>query len=113
MKPWQQLFAVKGWKHLILDGNNIIQIGFSKKRLASHEMDYLQQFLLESRRAELTHWISILPAPLFFLWNPMWAGLVMIGYAILFNAPIIIVQRYNRPRLKQIIKKKALILLEE
>ena len=110
---WERLFRVKRWKHLIMDGTIIIQKGFEKKRLASNKREYLERFLQESRRAELTHWISILPAPLFFLWNPVWAGWIMIAYACLFNGPIIIAQRYNRPRLIKILQRKARILAKE
>ena len=102
---WERLFHVKRWKHLIMDGTSIIRKGFEKKRLASNKREYLEKFLQESRRAELTHWISMLPAPIFFLWNPVWAGWIMIAYACLFNGPIIIAQRYNRPRLKKILQR--------
>ena len=110
---WERLFRVRRWKHMILDGTTIIRRGFKKKSLASNKGEYLEEFLQESRRAEVTHWISMLPAPLFFLWNPMWAGWIMIAYACLFNLPIIIVQRYNRPRLKKILQRKARILAKE
>ena len=110
---WEKIFRVKRWKHLIVDGTTIIQKGFEKNSLAGNKREYLEEFLLESRRAELTHWISILPAPLFFLWNPVWAGWIMIAYACLFNGPIIMAQRYNRPRLKKIIQRKARILTKE
>ncbi|WP_367619250.1 hypothetical protein [Planococcus shenhongbingii] len=32
--------------------------------------DDLKVFAAETKRAELTHWLSIIPAPLLFLWNP-------------------------------------------
>lgn len=103
---WQRYFHVKRWKNLIPDGTKIIKRGFAKDQLNGKDAQSLTTFLVESRRAELTHWLSILPAGLFFLWNPPWAGGLMIGYAILFNVPIIIVQRYNRPRLQKIIVTK-------
>ena len=62
----------------------------------------IKRFILETRRAELTHWLSIVPAPLFFIWNPPWAGWLMVGYAVVVNAPFILIQRYNRPRLEKI-----------
>jgi glycosyl-4,4'-diaponeurosporenoate acyltransferase len=34
--------------------------------------------------------------PLFFLWNPPWACLVMTTYALAANLPCILAQRYNR-----------------
>lgn len=103
---WQQYFNVKKWKHLVPDGAKLFNKGFQKRELRSKEVGFLQTFVLESRRAELTHWLSMPPALLFFLWNPAWAGWVMIAYAILLNGPIIILQRYNRARLQRVVAGK-------
>jgi glycosyl-4,4'-diaponeurosporenoate acyltransferase len=43
------------------------------------------------------------PAGLFFLWNKWQVGIVMIIYAFTVNIIPIIVQRYNRPRLKRML----------
>lgn len=61
--------------------------------------------MIETQRAELTHWFLIPPAFLFFLWNPAWAGWVMVIYALVVNLPFIMIQRYNRPRLERVLKK--------
>ncbi|GAE92919.1 glycosyl-4,4'-diaponeurosporenoate acyltransferase precursor [Gracilibacillus boraciitolerans JCM 21714] len=100
---WQKWFKVKKWKSSIIDGTIFLKKGYGKKSLHGSKIDDLKIFATETKRAELTHWLSILPAPLFFLWNPLWAGWVMILYALLFNLPIIIVQRYNRGRIQSII----------
>jgi glycosyl-4,4'-diaponeurosporenoate acyltransferase len=73
--------------------------GFSMGRIRSGEAAHLQRWVAETCRAELCHWLAILPAFLFFLWNPVWLGVVMVLYAIAFNAVPIVAQRYNRPRL--------------
>lgn len=103
---WQWLVKVRQWKHKIPDGKHIISKGYEKQNLQGVSLSDLEVFLYESRRAELTHWLSIPPACLFFIWNPIWAGWVMIAYALIFNLPIIIVQRYNRPRLIRLIALK-------
>lgn len=103
---WQQMFGVKQWKQLIPDGTMFIRNGYNKTALHGSDVCALQEFIVESRRAELTHWISIAPAALFFLWNPLWAGWLNVAYAILFNVPIIIAQRYNRPRLLRLVTRK-------
>lgn len=103
---WQQLFHVKKWKQLIPDGTMFIRHGYNKKSLHGNDITSLDEFIVESRRAEWTHWISIVPAALFFLWNPLWAGWINVAYAILFNGPIIIAQRYNRPRLERLVTRK-------
>jgi glycosyl-4,4'-diaponeurosporenoate acyltransferase len=42
----------------------------------------------------------------FFLpWNPWWADLVIVTYAIAANLPCILVQRYNRGRLSKLLAR--------
>ncbi|MFC3800819.1 glycosyl-4,4'-diaponeurosporenoate acyltransferase [Cohnella sp. GCM10012308] len=101
-KRWQQLFFVKRWKGLIIDGTAILRKGYAKKSLHGTRISDLNVFAAETKRAELTHWLSMAPAPLFFLWNPVWVGWIMILYAGAFNLPIIMVQRYNRGRIDAI-----------
>lgn len=100
---WNQLFFVKRWKRHLIDGSSIDKRSFNKKQLHGTKQDELIHFAAETKRAELTHWLLLFPAPLFFLWNPVWAGWVMIVYAMLINVPFIITQRYNRGRIKAIL----------
>ena len=64
----------------------------------------MHSFLMETNRAELTHWISILPSIL-FIWNSPSIGVWMVIYAIIANVPFILVQRYNRIRIHQVVLK--------
>jgi glycosyl-4,4'-diaponeurosporenoate acyltransferase len=48
--------------------------------------------------------VIILFSPLFFLWNPLWVGFLMILYALTENLPMIMAQRYNRYRLRRVLK---------
>ena len=103
---WQTHFDIKNWAKIIPDGTRILKKGFYKKNLQQKEANYLETFILETKRAELTHWLSIIPSFLFFLWNPVWLGWIMVIYALLFNVPIILVQRYNRPRFERVLNRK-------
>ncbi len=67
---------------------------------------YLEQFLRETRRAEVAHWLMLLCVPLFFLWNPPWARLVMVAYALAANLPCILAQRYNRIVLYRVVRAR-------
>ncbi len=40
---------------------------------------YLERFARETCRAEVTHLLTMLWAPVFFLWNPVWVGWLMIA----------------------------------
>ncbi|MBD3346126.1 MAG: glycosyl-4,4'-diaponeurosporenoate acyltransferase [Chitinivibrionales bacterium] len=103
---YQQLFGVIGWKDKLPDGASWFRGGFAKKRVASTNVEYLDNFVKETCRGELVHWIVVAVSPVFFLWNPWYAGIIMIVYALASNIPCIIVQRYNRPQLMRIVKRR-------
>jgi len=104
----EKIIMVPKWKKYSPDGGAHFKDGFSKRYLKEKNLAYYEKFLIETRRAEFTHYLQMLPAPIFFLFNPIWVGWLMIGYAILFNLPFIWIQKYNQPRMiKLIIKTKA------
>lgn len=104
-KIYDDLFRIRRWKELLPDGSALFKKGFRKKRMVSMNKEYVERFILEICRAELTHWIVILFSPLFFIWNPWWAGLIMIVYAFAANMPCILAQRYNRIRFRKMLEK--------
>ncbi|WP_277631454.1 glycosyl-4,4'-diaponeurosporenoate acyltransferase [Atopococcus tabaci] len=105
-KVWQKWLSIQDWKRHLPDGTLFLKSGYDKSRLNGSDLETLEQFITETKRAEVTHWLSMLPAGLFFLWNPPGAGWVMVAYAVLFNLPFILSQRYNRPRLERIHQRK-------
>ena len=102
-KLWNRLFFVKKWKRYLIDGSSIAKKSYNKSRLHGWGREELEVFAAETKRAELTHWLLMLPAPLFLLWNPCWAGWIIIAYALIANVPFIITQRYNRGRIEAIL----------
>ncbi len=98
-KIYEALFAVRRWKGLLPEGADILGAGFKKGRLESRDPDYLNLYFRETCRSEVCHWAVWLCGWVFFLWNPPWAGWVMVVYATFANFPCIIAQRYNRARL--------------
>ena len=101
---WQRLLNIQSWKRFLPDSSSILPNAYSKNNLRTIDMATIQKFIIETKRGEHTHWLSMLPAPLFFIWNPAWAGWLMIAYAFIANIPFIITQRYNRPRLRRLYK---------
>lgn len=98
-RTYERWFAVRAWKPLLPDGATLLRGAFARKRLASRDPAYLARFVREACRGEAVHWMTFAFAPVFFLWNPPWAGWVMAAYATLANVPCIIAQRYNRARI--------------
>jgi len=82
---YASLFLVKRWKSLLPSGGTVFEGGFSMRHIVSRRKEYLEHWIRETCRAELTHWIALIASGLF--------------YAVLVNMPCVIVQRYNRPRL--------------
>jgi glycosyl-4,4'-diaponeurosporenoate acyltransferase len=101
---YQRPLRIKSWRKVIPDGGAMFKRGFPKKNLENKNTGYLKTFLYETKRAELTHLLAILPAPLFFLWNIWWVGLIMIAYALIANLPCIMLQRFNRARISRVLK---------
>lgn len=100
------IFKVKKWKKWLPDGGAIFG-GYAKKRLRDNSTQNLEIFLLESRRAELTHWLAIAPFWVFGFFAPIRVIPIMLVYALVINVPCIIAQRYNRPRIEAILKKRS------
>ena len=102
-KIYDQIFHVKAWKRIIPNGSALYKNAFSIRRLPTLDADYLNLWLKESVRSEICHWIMILPGFLFFLWNNVLVGWLMVAYAFLNNLIPIILQRFNRPRMRKLL----------
>ncbi|NLB62371.1 MAG: glycosyl-4,4'-diaponeurosporenoate acyltransferase [Clostridiales bacterium] len=105
-QPFDRIFKVIRWKHLLPDGGMIWKKrGFRKKKLDSFTDDNLNRFLVESARGELTHWLAILPFWIFGFFAPVRVICYMLLYALFINMPCIIAQRYNRPRVHKLLHR--------
>lgn len=100
---YEKLFKVRRWKHLIPNGSALYKNAFSIRRLSDSSPETLRRWLKESVRAEICHWLMIPPGFLFFLWNNVLVGWLMVLYAFLNNLIPIVLQRYNRPRLRKLL----------
>lgn len=98
-KIYQTWFKVHRWKKHLPDGGALVKGGFKKKKLESLTKSSLNEFLLESCRAEMIHWLAILPFWIFGFFAPPVVILYMLLFAMVMNMPCIITQRYNRPRI--------------
>jgi glycosyl-4,4'-diaponeurosporenoate acyltransferase len=95
---YERWFRIRTWKRWLPEGGDIFEGGFNKKHLRSRDPAFVQRFVTETRRAEMTHWVAMAWGPLFYLWSPVGIGTVMVAFGVLFNAPFILAQRYNRIR---------------
>jgi glycosyl-4,4'-diaponeurosporenoate acyltransferase len=100
-KTYKARLKVKKWKRLLPAIAAVVKGGFRKKHLGNADAAYVRRFILETCRAEFTHWIIFLFSLIFFLWNDWWIGLIMVAYGLATNIPCIVIQRYNRMRLER------------
>lgn len=99
---WNRLFKVDKWKKWIPEGSKINNNIYDKSKL-NFRTDDIHNLLLEMRRTELIHWISILTV-LIFGHAPRYIKWINVVYVCVSHVPIIITQRYNRPRVAQLIR---------
>lgn len=98
-----EAIRIKSWKDRLPDAGSFFKDGFKKRQLQEYSGEYLEMFVLETKRGELAHLLQIPPALLFYLWNDRIGGTVICLYAVLFHLPFIAVQRYNRIRLQKLL----------
>ncbi len=106
-RVYERVLHIKRWKDRLPEAGALFRGGFSKRRVPTADRAYLGRFAVETRRAELTHWLILAASPWFFLWNPWWLGLAMLGYGVVANVPCLAIQRYNRARLLRMILRPS------
>ncbi|MDY4888836.1 MAG: hypothetical protein SO135_03700 [Sphaerochaetaceae bacterium] len=101
---YQKVFKIRAWKDYVPEMGRITPEKFSKRHVMSTKAEYLEQFILESVRAELCHCFSLfLSIPILtFVDTPFFKWALV--YVIFLNAPCIMIQRTNRPRLERILQ---------
>jgi len=102
---YEGIMGIRSWKDRLPDWGGRFKGGFFKRSLEYNSPEYLQRFILETCRGEAVHWAVLSMALPFFLWNPWWAGMIMVLYAAAVNLPCILVQRYNRSRLTLLLSR--------
>ena len=103
-RVYERRLKILRWKDDLPEAGAMFAGGFSKARAVGRSTEYLERFVVETRRAEVTHWVVMAAGPFFFLWNPWYAGVLMCVYAVVANVPFIVIQRYNRARLHRILE---------
>jgi glycosyl-4,4'-diaponeurosporenoate acyltransferase len=106
-RVYERHLGVKRWKDRLPDGAALFSGGFRKAGMEGAALEHLQRFERETCRGEAVHWAVLASSGFFFLWNPWWAGLLMIVYAVAANLPCILIQRYNRVRLARAINARS------
>lgn len=103
-KLYSRFVKVKKWKKILPEiypfRQEVLKEALYRKQPGLDSEKLIEKYLLESCRAELSHWLAITPFWIFgFFALPLVIIPCMLLYALAANLPCIIVQRYNRPRI--------------
>lgn len=104
---YRRTLRIGRWKDRLPEAGALFAGGVSKRHLPVDEIGGLQRFVIETRRAEMAHWLAAAAGPLFALWNPPAVVPVMVAYGLLVNLPFVAVQRYNRIRAARVLRARA------
>lgn len=104
---YERVLHIRRWKPRLPEAGAVFRGGFDKARMGRRDDAFLTTYMVETRRAELGHWLAMLPAPLVLVFNPWYAGLVVQLYALGVNGPCIAAQRYNRLRVERVLRRRA------
>lgn len=81
--------------------------GRSKSQLPGLTAEHLQDYLVEVRRAEWVHWLSIASSLVLFAFNPWPLAVGFVAVVSAGNVPFIVVLRHNRLRLLGIVNRNG------
>ena len=104
---YRRRLRINRWKDKVPEAGDLFRGGVSKRHLPAYDVAGLQLFVRETRRAELAHWWAMLCGPLFVLWNPPLAAVLLVGYGVVANLPFILIQRYNRFRTQPLVERRS------
>lgn len=106
-RRYERWLRIQRWKHLLPEAGDLFPGGRSKRSTGGRSSGSLEDFVVETRRAEWVHWAQIAAAPTFGLWNPWTIGAAMVAFALVAHLPFIVVQRYNRSRLLRVLERRG------
>ena len=101
---YQRILKVKCWKRYLPELSDFVKSVFPKRQIKEFSKNYLQKFLYESCKSEVTHWCIILSSLLFYFGNEFGSASLMLAIAVIINLPYIIIQRYNRSRIMEVVE---------
>jgi glycosyl-4,4'-diaponeurosporenoate acyltransferase len=102
---YRRALKIERWKDRLPDAGTWFG-GLSKRHLPSVADGGWPRFAVECLRAERTHLAMFAVLPLFALWNP---PAIFVGnaiFAIAANLPCLIVARFNRARVMNLLARK-------
>lgn len=99
-KFYSDVLKINKWKDFL--PQHIGKDGFSKDHLDDTSVPYLDEFIMETCRAEWNHTMNCIYAVILFIINDFLMAFVLTIVLFLLNLPFAVIQRYNRFRLQKL-----------
>lgn len=96
---YDRFFKISRWKKYLPDGGT-----YKKKHLKDFSPVGLEKFIVESKRAELSHVLGFIPFIGIIIFTPWYIWPILFVYALMVNLPCWMAQRYNRPRIIRLLE---------
>lgn len=112
-RVYQDWLKIRSWKDKVPELSDFLPFIYPKKEMPAFDESTFALYLRESCKAEFAHWCIILSTGLFFLWSSVTITTAMFLIASVLNLPFIIIQRYNRPRIILLMKRKLKLMERE
>lgn len=84
--------------------------GQSKRSLPGRDPRDLEGYLVEVRRAEWVHWVSMLCVAPVAVLGPWWLALAFAAVIVLVNLAFIVILRHNRIRLLALLRRSERVV---
>jgi len=102
------------WKDRVPDMSRFVPHMFRKKLDVMRSPAYVEDLIRETCVAELVHYVlSCLSPVIIVLMPPVWGPICWFLYILVGNLPFIIIQRFNRPRLMQILQRQRALAAQK
>jgi len=102
---WQRTLRVRAWKDRVPEAGGLFRQGGSMRHVGSLTREGIEGFRRDTIRAERVHWSILASTPIHLVWCRPAIAAGMVAFGVLFNAPFIVVQRYNRGRLDRMLAR--------
>jgi glycosyl-4,4'-diaponeurosporenoate acyltransferase len=104
---WERHLRVSRWKDRLPEAGAVMPGGRSMRRLEARTPEGLAAFRRETVRAERVHWLIGVSLALHLIWcrPTVFAGMAV--FAVVLNAPFIVIQRSNRGRIDRLAARRA------
>lgn len=110
-RPWErhghfyEKFGIRVWKDHMPDKSKWVKSTYTKTVRDQSDPESLDHLLRETCVAECVHWGLLFISPVILLFTQGTAAVIITIVYGFSNLPLIMIQRFNRPRLRTVLRR--------